>query len=321
MSNPTWSEIGTGGLSGSALIHASGERIEALLTASSASGVLVRERSEELVRTVVELYGAGMQRLLDLLYDLGRLDDTVLEALADDQLVAGLLLVHGLHPYDVETRVARALDSVRPYLGSHGGDVELVEITADGVVRLRLMGSCDGCSSSAATLELAVDGAVRDAAPEIVEIQVLASADSAPAGLSAGSVIPVSSLRVRTAMSADGSAGWQTLADVDELVEGRADPRVLGGQAVVVCTVGTDLFAFRDGCPHCESSVGGATMQRRAGGAIGAAVLRCPGCGHHFDVRHAGIGIDDADETLYPLPLLVRDGEVRIAVPAIGLST
>ena len=73
--------------------------------------------------------------------------------------------MHGLHPDDVETRVARALDGVRPYLGSHGGDVELVGLTDDGVVRLRMLGSCDGCPSSSVTLTLAVETAIRDAAP------------------------------------------------------------------------------------------------------------------------------------------------------------
>ncbi len=59
----------------------------------------------------------------------GRLDDDLLDRLAADDLVASLLAVHGLHPYDVETRVARALDGVRPYLGSHGGDVELLGLS------------------------------------------------------------------------------------------------------------------------------------------------------------------------------------------------
>lgn len=175
------------------VIRSSGERIEALLTASSAGGVVARERAEELVRTVVELYGAGLERAMEVLHEAGRLDDTALDALAADELVAGLLLIHGLHPYDVHTRVGRALESVRPYLGSHGGDVDLVEITDDGVVRLRLTGSCDGCASSAATLELAIDGAVRSAAPEVRDIKVLGPARA---------TIPVSSLMVRTAASA-----------------------------------------------------------------------------------------------------------------------
>jgi len=176
------------------VLLATGQRIEALLDASSAHGAVARERSEELVRLVADLYGAGIERVLDLLYDAGRLDDVALDALAGDQLVAGLLLVHGLHPHDVTTRVAKALDDVRPYLGSHGGDVELVDVNEEGVVRLRLLGSCDGCPSSSVTLKLAVEGAVEAAAPEVTGIEVETADGGAPA---AGGLIPVSALRAR----------------------------------------------------------------------------------------------------------------------------
>jgi Fe-S cluster biogenesis protein NfuA len=168
-----------------------GARIEALLDASAAHGAMARERSEELVRLVVDLYGAGLERLLDALYEAGRLDETAQQALAADELVASLLLVHDLHPYDLATRVERALEDVRPYLRMHEGDVRLLEVTAEGVVRVRLLGSCDGCASSSATLRSAVRGAVEAAAPEVTGIEV---ADPEPA---AGTVIPVSALRSR----------------------------------------------------------------------------------------------------------------------------
>jgi Fe-S cluster biogenesis protein NfuA/nitrite reductase/ring-hydroxylating ferredoxin subunit len=296
------------------ILQTTSERIEALLTASAAGGVVARERAEELVRVVVDLYGAGLERLLDVLHDAGRLDQRALDALADDKLVSGLLLVHGLHPHDVPTRVVGALDSVRPYLASHGGDVELMEITDAGVVRLRLTGSCDGCASSATTLELAVDGAVRDAAPEVTEIEVVAA--SPPAN----GVIPISSLRARTASgSTERAAGWQILP-AEDLVEGRADGRLVGGVAVVVCRIGTDLFAFRDRCPSCSGPLAGAPLHRQAGAPVGFAVLRCPGCGHHYDVRRAGTSLDGAEESLQPLPLLIRDGQVQIATPAVVMA-
>jgi Fe-S cluster biogenesis protein NfuA len=168
-------------------VRHTGERIEALLSASSAHGAMARERAEELVRLVVDLYGAGLERLLEVLYDAGRLDGTARDALAGDELVASLLLVHGLHPHGVEDRVEAALAKVRPYLRTHEGDVELVDITGEGVVRLRLLGSCDGCASSSATLELAVRGAVEAVAPEITGIEVAVP----------GPVIPVSALRSR----------------------------------------------------------------------------------------------------------------------------
>jgi Fe-S cluster biogenesis protein NfuA len=172
-----------------------GERIEALLDASSAHGAIARERSEELVRLVVDLYGSGLERMLELLHDAGRLDDEALAALAGDELVASLLLVHDLHPYDVRTRVGLALEDVRPYLATHGGDVELVGLTPDGVAQVRLLGSCDGCASSSVTLKLAVEAAIEAAAPEVTAIEV---ATPEPVASHGGSgVIPVGALRVR----------------------------------------------------------------------------------------------------------------------------
>ncbi|WP_051808824.1 hypothetical protein [Actinoplanes subtropicus] len=99
----------------------SAARIDTLLAAAGDTG-------EELVRTVADLYGAGLERMLDLLYERGALTDAALEALAGDDLVAGLLLVHGLHPHDTATRVALAIK---------GTGVELIEITEDGLCRLR----------------------------------------------------------------------------------------------------------------------------------------------------------------------------------------
>lgn len=178
-------------------VHATGEHIESLLEASSASGPVVRERAEQLVRLVTDLYGAGLERLLDVLYEAGRLDEQALAALAEDELVSGLLLVHGLHPYDLPTRVQRALDDVRPYLGSHGGDVELLGVTDDGVVQLRLLGSCDGCPSSAVTLELAVKEAIEAAAPEVTDIEVTGINVDGSGSDGASGLISVDSLRSR----------------------------------------------------------------------------------------------------------------------------
>lgn len=169
---------------------ACGERIELLLEASSGNGPVARERAEELVRLVVELYGAGLERVMELAYDTGKLDDELLEALAGDPLVSSLLLVHGLHPFGLEERIERALEEVRPQIATHGGDVRMIDVSDDGVVRLQLLGSCEGCGSAAIT-EAAVDGAIRTAAPEIVRIEV----QEAPQ--EAGAVISIEQLNSR----------------------------------------------------------------------------------------------------------------------------
>jgi len=299
-------------------LRAAGDRIEQLLEASSSAGSVARERAEELVRVVVELYGAGLERALDIVHEAGQLSDELLDRLADDELVASLLLVHGLHPHDVHTRVERALEKVRPYLGSHEGDVELLEVTDEGVVRLRMLGSCDGCPSSAVTLRLAVEGAITATAPEVVGIEVEETPAAGGNGATGG-FVPVESLTARLraadAQTAPESAGWERVRGIEDVPSGAVRRVPVGGTAVAICRVGNDRFAFRDHCPACSSSLAGGAVERPLGAPTGSAVLRCPGCGDHYDVRRAGAGVE-SDRHLDPLPLLERDGVVQVALPA-----
>jgi Fe-S cluster biogenesis protein NfuA len=148
-------------------LRAVGSRIEELLgRIRSAGDPATAETAEEVVRLVVELYGAGLERTVELA------GPEVLERLVGDELVASLLVLHGLHPKDTETRVVEALDQVRPYLGSHAGGVELVGVDPEGVVHLRLEGSCDGCPSSTMTVKLAIERAIEEAAPEVTGVEV-----------------------------------------------------------------------------------------------------------------------------------------------------
>ena len=303
-------------------VATTGERIDALIDAIAAApppGTVgrhadrARERAEELVRVVTDLYGAGLERLLDIVYDSGRLDEELLALLAADELVAGLLLVHGLHPYDVTMRVEQALEAVRPYLGSHGGDVELLGVTEDGTVRLRLLGSCDGCPSSAVTLKLAVEGAIEAAAPEIVAIEV----DDAAAAPRDGGVIPVASLRSRLDRAADGPpAAWEALPQLGDLPSGAVTTVEVASSVVLVARLGSDLFAYLDRCARCGGSLRDAVLARRLGAAVGEAVLRCPACRAHYDVRRAGACLDDEALHLTPVPLLTDGGVSSVAVAA-----
>ena len=95
----------------------------------------------------------------------------VRDELVDDPVVASLLLIHDLYPVSLEERVGEALDRVRPYMESHGGDVELLGIE-DGIARLRLQGSCSSCQASSATLELAVRQALEELAPDLEGMDV-----------------------------------------------------------------------------------------------------------------------------------------------------
>jgi Fe-S cluster biogenesis protein NfuA len=126
---------------------------------------------EEILTSLMELYGEGLGRIFTALSLAGTKGNDIRDALLDDGVVASLLLIHGLYPVQLEARVNEALDSVRPYLESHRGDVELVSLDGD-VALLRLKGSCDGCPASASTLELAIKQALEQAAPDLLGIEV-----------------------------------------------------------------------------------------------------------------------------------------------------
>jgi Fe-S cluster biogenesis protein NfuA len=152
-------------------LRASGDRIEqALNELQAGANPRILAKAEELLRLVSELYGAGLARMVEIARD--RAPELV-AAFANDELVASLLLVQGLHPDSLESRVQAALAKVRPLLERHGGDVELLAYDDHiGAVKLRLLGSCDGCPSSAATLRGAVEVAIVEAAPEVTSIVV-----------------------------------------------------------------------------------------------------------------------------------------------------
>ncbi|MDT5163358.1 MAG: hypothetical protein QOC88_252 [Mycobacterium sp.] len=305
-------------LAGDALWRSAGDRIQTLLDATSAGGTVARERAEQLVGEVVELYGAALSRVMAALG--ARADTAMLNSLIADDLVASLLLVHGLHPHDVRRRVSDALDRVRPYLGSHGGDVHLLDIDGD-TVKLQFAGSCKSCPSSAVTLELAVEDAIRAAAPEVSSIEVVAS-EAVPAEPT--TVIPAESLlaQVHARGHANGgkaAATWHPLPDLADLAAGEVGGFSVAGAVVLACRVGDQLYAYRDHCPSCDGSMAGAALHRRVGTA--EPVLRCPRCRAHFDVVHAGASLDEGlPRHLDPIPLLLRDGVLSIAVPAEPLG-
>ena len=300
-------------------VRQAGERIEELLaTLRSASGSAAAA-AEELVRLLLGLYGDGLGHIMDALAAEGVAGEAVRDRLLADPLVESLLLLHDLHPLDTDTRVQRALDRVRPYLGSHAGGVEYLGTGPDGVARLRLEGSCHGCPSSTLTVRLAIEGAVQDAAPEVTEVVVEgmtdppappllqigrrpdAAASGAPGSPLAGAAGPAGPA------GGAGDPGWVSLPGVGP-PDGRPTATVAAGVPIVVCSVRGTLYAYHDACAACGSSL--------AGGTLTGERLDCPGCGAGYDVRSAGRGLDDPGRHLDPLPLLTDSQGIRVALPA-----
>jgi Fe-S cluster biogenesis protein NfuA len=251
--------------------------------------VPVVDSTEEMLGEVLDLHGEGVARLW------AALDDAARARLVDDPVVCSMLLVHGLHPVPLEDRVRAALASVRPYLDSHGGDVELLGLD-DGVAHLLLKGSCNGCASSSATLELAIESALDEHAPDLDGVEVEGLPDTVRTPGQPGKTLPMVSSRP----SAPAAGAWL------ELKTTPAPGGLLrAGQDLLVANVAGTLLAYRDACAGCGASLLGGTMDDGA--------LQCPVCSRRFSLPLAGRALGPEDIQLEPVPLLEDGGRVRVA--------
>jgi Fe-S cluster biogenesis protein NfuA/nitrite reductase/ring-hydroxylating ferredoxin subunit len=243
-----------------------------------------RSLAEELTSAVVQMYGAGLERIVELA-DAGTRDE-----MSKDSLVAGLLMIHDLYPVPIEERVVQALDTVRPYMESHGGNVELVGIE-DGIAKLRLEGSCKSCRASSSTLELAVQQALEEAAPDLLgmDVEGVMEEEEEVTGIA----LPM----------ANGAPSWHTL-DI-------APPELLigtdvEGMSLFVANVDGTLLAYRNSCASCGGDL--------TGGALDAGSLACPGCGRTYFLPGAGRSMDDDHLQLQPIPLLREAEGIKVAL-------
>jgi Fe-S cluster biogenesis protein NfuA len=149
-----------------------------------------RELAEELVSAVVQMYGAGLERIVDSLLGAGEEGRRLAVALAEEEPVAALLMIHDLHPVPLLERVQGALEQVRPYMESHGGNVELLALE-QGVARISLRGSCSSCAASTVTLELAIKQALEQAAPDLEGLEVEGMTDAATGTPPTGPLLPL----------------------------------------------------------------------------------------------------------------------------------
>jgi Fe-S cluster biogenesis protein NfuA/nitrite reductase/ring-hydroxylating ferredoxin subunit len=270
-------------------------RVEALLDEVEGMPEPGRATATELVQALVELYGEGLARIVARVNGAG-------EDLLEDELVAHLLLLHDLHPVPLEERVRGALEEVRPYMESHKGGVELVSIE-DGVVRLRLEGSCSGCPSSTMTLKLAIEDAIHRAAPDIDEVVADGVVEGGPPPL----------LQIQVAGQPRQTEGWATAGSLSELSSGGAAVKRVEGEDVLFARIEESRYAYRPVCPGCHAKLGAETLQ--------GTEFRCASCGNRYDAIRAGRCLDQPRLQLEPVPLLMSDaGLVTVALRPAALA-
>jgi Fe-S cluster biogenesis protein NfuA/nitrite reductase/ring-hydroxylating ferredoxin subunit len=271
-------------------LNREGRRIQELIERiSEIPDLSSRAILEQCVESLLSFYGRGLERILDLVEEAGPEGRKVYDILVNDGAVRGLLLIHNLHPVPLETRLREALDKIRPYMESHGGNVEVLSLEND-IARLRLQGHCKSCPSSAVTMELAIRGAIEEACPDLMGFEV-EGLDSAP-------------LAAPLTHTPNGAPAWSEVPEAKGLAEGEILSLQPDDVPLVVCRNDGQLYAYRDHCPACNMPL--------HLGSFKHGILSCS-LGHRYDAQRAGCSLDRVSLHLDPLPLLVQDGIVRIA--------
>ncbi|MEO7960800.1 MAG: NifU family protein [Ginsengibacter sp.] len=246
---------------------------------------------QECMQETLSFYGHGLERILNIIVSGNSAAATeLLNKLIEDNFVNGLLLIHDLHPLDLQTRLHMALDKVRPYMDTHGGSVEIIDLT-DGIATLKLAGNCKGCPSSASTLEFGIKQAIEEHCPDLLELKI-----------EGGSM---SSLAINGNDTRHTATRWEKVTGTHNLENGDMRSKNIEGNFIIFCKVSDNLYAYRDFCPACELPLHSGKLEGK--------VLSCR-MGHQYNVQLAGRCIDNEELHLEPFPLTNENGELRISV-------
>ena len=260
----------------------------------------VRQESMEMLGLVDALHRDGIHRLVELLWTGS---PAILEKALQDPAINILLQLYDLAPGEPEPleQVELALGQVRPYIQSHGGAVEVLDVV-EGVVHLRLSGSCQGCAGSAMTLKRGIEVALRDGFPGFQGIEVHEPVDVAKRKLPAN-FIPLQQLGTRAKPL--NRPVFTTVAQVEMLPPGSLMSVEVTGKRILLCNVAGEIYAYGNECP-------GSTLPLDEG-LLKGTVLVCPWHNCPFDAR-TGRRLDNGADRLQVIPVAVRNGEIQLAL-------
>ena len=130
-----------------------------------------RARSKELVQLLLDLHGAALERMMDIVFRSGDLGAHAIDEFGRDPLVSSLLVLYGIHPEELQTRVERKMEEIRSKLGKMGAEATLVSING-GEVRLHVKVDSHGCGSTKRTVQSTLEESIYEAAPDVTSLIV-----------------------------------------------------------------------------------------------------------------------------------------------------
>ncbi len=247
----------------------------------------------------------GDERALMLLQLIDAVHRPGLELIAggdrDHPVAQALLSMYDLAPLDAHIEVEEALDEIRPYIESHGGGLELLDVE-EGVVHVRMSGACNGCAGSAITLRRGVEEILRERYEGFKEV-VAHEPEGAEAqngnGAAGPKLLQIEGLRKPV---------FEQVAKLADLPPGEITAVEVDGKSILLVNVDNEVYAFWNVCPVDDRSP-------LDGGRLAGTALVCPWHNCAYDAR-SGRRVDDRpqDPGLAVLPVAIRDGAVEVAV-------
>jgi Fe-S cluster biogenesis protein NfuA len=131
----------------------------------------LRATTKDLMQSLMDLHGAALERAMEIVADTGEAGMATIDRLGRDSLVSNVLILYGLHPQDMASRIEEAVSRLRPQLHKQGCEIELLSVS-DGAIRLRVETGSHTCGSTAKTVQATVEGAIYDAAPDMISLVI-----------------------------------------------------------------------------------------------------------------------------------------------------
>ncbi len=209
----------------------------------------------------------------------------LLMEMASDPDIYALFLKYNIVKKDIRVEIAKIIELIKPYVRSHGGDVELVDVK-DDTVFVRMKGACQGCSQVGVTLTEGILEAIRNRFPQIKKIE------------------QVNDGPVEGFLSIQGVGRWVKAVEVRRLKEGEVLTLNLEGKRVLVVLWDGKVFSYVNSCAHQGMGFDGAEPVQKG-------VLRCPWHGFEYDIT-TGECITTNQLQLEPVPLKVEEGWVYL---------
>ena len=180
-----------------------GELVQQLETVADPA---VRDSAKELLQLSMDLHGAGLERMLEIIFQSHEAGPGIIDELGRDSLVSSLLILYGIHPEELQTRVERKLQEIESKLHKMGVGASLLGC-ANGDVRVRIQVDGHACGSTARTAQSTVEEAIYEAAPDLKSLVIEGGEQPAGSGFVALENLVAGPNRSGFPVSAMASAG------------------------------------------------------------------------------------------------------------------